>query len=316
MEKTNEIQLKAPFYTYRGVTKCLSAGISFLTDNFLHIVKLSLPFAVSFAVVMSAITYVCSNSLFQKILAGQVEGSEVSAVTLFASLGVLYVLMFVIVVLFMGLIFRLVHIYTHDLPLKKYKYLPTLKSSLKYSGKIAAIYAVVLVLSFVFGMLSVVPFLFGGEGNFILGIKLLVSLVVIVALLVFALPLNIALPAMIFEKGKPAKTAWYGYKKGLKIWGKVFCLNLLIGILGMFIMFVLSMPSLTMISSFNAATLSQMNGDSVQLPAGFNMWYVIVLFITYYLFSFMFWIQSVPYCYLYASIKHDEIEEAKNQYKI
>lgn len=316
MEKNNEKQLKAPFYTYRGVTKCLSAGISFLTDNFLHIVKLSLPFAISFAVVMSAITYVWSNSLFQKILIGQVEGSDVSAVTLFATLGVLYVLMLVIVVMFVGLILRLVHIYTHDLPLKKYKYIPTLKASLKYSGKAALIYLVVFAMATLFGALSAVPFMFGGEGRLILGIKLLVSVVMIIALMVLVLPFNIALPAMIFEKGKPSKAAWYGYKKGMKIWGKVFCLNLLIGIFGIFIMFVLSMPSLTMISSFNAATLSQMNGDSVHLPAGFNVWYVIVLFITYYLFSFMFWIQSVPYCYLYASIKHDEIEEAKNKYKI
>lgn len=316
MENSNEIQQKASFFSYRGVTKCLSAGISFLTDNFLHIVKLSLPFAVAFSVLMTAITYIWSNSLFQQVLMGKVEDSSVSTITLGIVLFVLYLLTYAVAILFSGLILRLVHIYSHDLPLKKFKYLLTLKSSLKYSCKSGLFYVVAVCFVLFFSFLSAVPFLFGGEGNIILGAKVFASFLVITILAILALPLNVAFPALIFEKVSALKAGWKGYKKGLKIWGKVFCLNLLISLLGIFIMFVLAMPSLSMISCYNAATLSEVNGDAVHLPLGFNVWYVLILFLTFYLFTFFMWIETVPYCYLYASIKHDELEEAKNQFKI
>ena len=191
-----------------------------------------------------------------------------------------------------------------------------MKSAAKYGVKAGAFILVLSAIMILFVIVAFVPCMLPGEGTIIGGIKVSVTIALFIAMFVLSLPVAIALPAYFFEKGKPWHCALYGYKKGLKIWGKIFCLGLLVLILEVVLMFILYMPSLTMISSYHAATLSQMNGDTVLFPGGFSFWYFCVLFGTHYLLSIIMWIGNASYAYLYASIKSDEIEEAKNLYKI
>ena len=314
MENSDVNQQSEVFYKYRGATRCLSVGISFLTDNFLAIVKLSLPYALTFAAILTAIVYITSDSSFMDTMMRMSIDGNRTGIILVVVLSLLYVLLFVAEVMYEGFIFRLVHIRSHNLPLSRFTPKAIWKSSLKYAGKAFWFYLVTVIIVQICSMIAVLPFVFGGEGTIFEVLKIGVFAVVMSLTLIFALPLSVALPAMFLEKGKARRNAFYGYRKGLRIWGKVFCLSILIAILQLFLIFVLSMPFVTMVSSYHAATQSQLYGDAVHLPGGFGVWYAICLFVTSYLYTFLLWLQTVPFAYLYASIKSDEIEEAKNQY--
>lgn len=316
MENINEIQHKEPFYSYRKITRCLSAGISFLTDNFLHIVKLSLPYVVALAVFQTALAYIGSNSSLLQVMMGNPEASSVSMVTLGIIVGLLLIAMFVAYSLYSGLVYRLIHIYSHDLPLKSLGYIQTLKSSVKYGIKCGVFYLCLALIVIVFETIAFVPFFIPTEGRMYLAIKLGVLLAVLLALFFVIVPCAFSMQAIFLEEGKAYKNAVYGFKKGLKYWGKSFCLALLIGLLEMLLIFVLSLPSLSMAQCYQAATLSQLNGDAVVIPTGFNFWYLVVLFVTSCLISFIAWIGPTSFAYLYASMKTDEKEQANNLYAI
>lgn len=318
MEKTNENQQSESFYKYRRVTKCLSAGISFLTDNFLHIIKVSLPIALAFAVINAAIAYLMSDTGFIQTLITTSPDSGKTKITAIVILIALLILSFIVTCLTVGLIYRLMSIYSHDLPLKKEKIKTTLKASVKYAFKAFCFYLIPLAILFVYGFISIFILTkqLMAEGAVFPWLTLGIIAVIFIVIIVLYLPLYIAMPAMFLEKGKPVKNAINGYKKGLKIWGKIFCMALLLTLLVGSIYFVLSMPALTMISCYRAATYSIFNGDAVTIPSGFAFWYAVILFLTYYLLFFVLWLTHTPLCYLYASIKSDEIEEAKDQYKI
>lgn len=316
MNSQNDNQQKEPFYKYRGVTKSLSAGISFLTDNFLYIVKASLPFALVYAGLCTAISYILSNSMLLQTILGKVSSSSISAVTLGTILAVLIILLLFDFFLFNGLIYRLIHLYSHDIPLKRFSYVSTLKSAVKYSVKGAVFFCITFLIGVICGYIAMSPIFINVEGNVMFFIKLGAVAFLYLAIIVFALPFAISLPSIYLEKGGAFKNALKGYKRGLKIWGKLFCMALLLTLLIIFIMFVLSMPSIILINSYHAATLSQLNGDPVTMPLGFNLWYIVVLFITFYLNTFTLWLSQVPYCYLYASVRSDEKEAKNTQYTL
>ncbi len=314
MDNQKENQLSESFYKYRSVTKSLSAAISFLTDNFLQIVKLSLPYALAFAAIQAALVYIASDSVLIEVLMGNEGASSISLTTLGIVLVLLLLLLFGVLCLFNGLIYRLIHIYSHDVPLKKYTLKAIWKSSLKYAWKAFLFFMIMFAFAIVASLLIAAPFLIPGEGIVLMTIKIAISMILIIAAIVLSLPLGISMPAVFLEKGKILRNVIYGYKKGLKIWGKVFCMNLLVSILEFFLMFVLAMPCLAMISSHHAATMSMLNGDTVNIPSTFSFWLIVIVFLTYYLYTFIIWIGPAAFSYLFASVQSDEIEEAKNQY--
>ena len=316
MNSQNENQQKEPFFIYRGVTKSLSAGISFLTDNFLYILKVSLPFAFVYSGLCTAISYILSDSMLLQTILGNVSEPTIPAVILGIILVVLIFLLLLDFFLFNGLIYRLIHVYSHGIPLKRFSYASTIKAATKYSVKGAVFFCITFMIGVLWGYIAMLPLFINKDVNVMFFIKLGVAAFLYLAIFVFALPLTISLPSIYLEKGGAFKNALKGYKRGLKIWGKLFFMALLLILLVIFIMFVLSMPSIILINSYHAATLSQLSGDAVNLPSGFNIWYIVVLFITSYLYTFTLWLSHVPYCYLYASVRSDEKEAKNTQYNL
>lgn len=318
MENSSENKQTESFYHYRGVTKCLSAGISFVTDNFLHLLKLTLPVALLYAVFMSGLVYFISDSRVVDLLinvgvtaAAQspMIGDFAQSVMIQYGLGLILcsVCSMVMYYLFMGLIYRNIVIYSHDFPLKKYGMLPTYKISAKYGMKYFCYSVVIAFIGFVLVLISLSPLFIPTEGVIFGYMKVVFAAILFIVVVIgFAVPINLSIPALFLEKGTAAKAAISGFKKGMKMWSKSFCLSLLIALLCGTVMFVLSLPSLVMINGYYAATFSQMSGDAVSFPSGFHFWYFVVLLITGYLYTFTFWIQSVPFAYLYASAKSDE----------
>lgn len=316
MENSSSNLQTEPFYKYRGVTKCMSAGISFITDNFLNLVKLSMPYTTAFAIVFAAILYILSDSSLTQVLAGNADASNMSIVTLGITLLILLFIGFVIFSLLEGLIFRLLHVYSQDLPVNKDGYKLTLKYSLKYTQKFIVYYIVTGFIGSLLGLLPVLPLFIPTEGNLYLGFKLAGCVILFIIVIILALPFAISLPSMYFEKGNAFKNVVYGYKKGFKIIGKIFGLGILLMILIYTLLGVLALPSITLVSSYRAATLSVLNGDAANMPSGYGFWYAVVLFVTCYLASFVIWLSNAVYCYLYASMKVDEVEQANNKYAI
>lgn len=316
MENSSSNLQTEPFYKYRGVTKCMSAGISFITDNFLNLVKLSMPYTTAFAIVFAAILYILSDSSLMQVLAGNAEASDMPIATLGVTLLVLLFIGFVIFSLLNGLIFRLLHVYSQDLPVNKDGYKLTLKYSLKYTQKFIVYYIVTGFIGSVLGLLPVLPLFIPTEGILYLGLKLAGCAVLFIIVIILALPFAISLPAMYFEKGNAFKNAVYGYKKGFKMIGKIFGLGVLLMILGYTLLGILALPSITLVNTYRAATLSVLNGDAANMPSGYGFWYAVVLFVTCYLASFWIWLSDAVYCYLYASMKVDEAEQANNKYAI
>lgn len=325
MENPSENSQAESFYQYRSVTKCLSAGISFLTDNFFHLVKLTLPATLIFAAVLSGIVYIMSDSrvidLLMNVGLGDIVASQTTndfIITLLLKYGIIYFLCSLIYVVvyyfFYGIIYREIVIRSHDLPLHKFAPLPTYKIAAKYGLKFFCYSLAVGLLVVLSCLIVICPLLIPTEGDIFGYIKVGISAILLMLFIFFALPLSLAVPAMYLEKGKAVKCAFLGYKRGLKKWSKVFCLSVLISVLCISVMFILSLPSIVMINSYYAATWSEMNGDPVSFPAGFHFWYFVVLFITNFLYSFTLWIQTVPFAYLYASVKSDESQSVKYEY--
>lgn len=317
MKKTSENQQSEQFYTYRGISKCLSAGISFLTDNFLYLIKISLPIAILYSIINGALAYFLSDTHISQSLYTIVGGANTSGLGVVISFLLLCLLSYASTCFMLGLLYRLMCIHSHDIPLDKDNMLSTLKFSAKYGVKAFCFYLIPLFIVLAFSTVSHYALMKNiANGAVFPWLTLGIVILIVIALLVFALPLSIALPAMYLEKGNAFKNCLYGYKKGIKSWGKVFCLSLLLVMLVGLIDFVLLMPALSMISCYHAATDSILNGDAVTMPSGFHFWYAIVLFVSYFILFFVSWVSHTPFCYLYASIKSDELEEAKNQYKI
>lgn len=314
MGNSNENQQSKPFYSYRGVNKCLSDGISFLTDNFTHIVKQSLPLALALSALQACVIFVVSDSKLLKMMLGQVAFEPSFFYWMGGLLLVMLLLYVAVAIVFQCYILRLIVIHSHNLPIKRFAAIPTYKISAKYGLKFLGFLAAFCAMFVFVAALCVAPLFIKTEGTALMVTKVGVSMAMYIVLLVCVLPLQISICSIFLRKGKMWENAWYGYKMGFKVWGKLFCLFLLIGILVMSVMYVLSMPATIMVNAYYAATFSQMSGDAIHLPAGFQFWYFVVLLLTSYLYTFTFWVRSVPYAYMYAAVKSDEKEEAKNSY--
>lgn len=302
------------FYKYRGVIKCLSEGISFITNNFTHIIKLTLPVTLLFSAIAAGLIYLLSDSRLLLFADTYLSTGNNSMLFSYIMILLLAVLLCIVSCFFIGIIYRCIVIHSHNLPLKNFKIMSVYKIAVKYALKYYCYSLLLGIVGMAIGVIITTPVLIPSDGNALLFAKIGITVVLMVAFIVLCLPFNISQPAIYLCKGKFFAAICYGYKKGMKIIGKIFCLSFLVGMLCFVIMMVLAFPSVIMINSYYSATLSQMNGDFVSMPSGFGLWYYLILFVTCYLYTFTIWIQSVPFAYLYASIKSDEKEEKKNSY--
>lgn len=286
------------FFSYRSIGKCLSQGISFLTDHFWRVLWQSWPVAVPLAVVLAAQVF---HSCYLHFVVSPTADVLISCV--------LSVLIVLATAAYTGYIYRLIVRHADGLRIdglrmrriydKRFWQLTLKALTVNIVEMVVAGVIVVAGLGLDRALLASQPAFF----HWVLGA--LVALVLVVA----ACPMTMCLPACALIEGNWIERLWAGFMLGWQRWTKVFSLWLLTGIISGVVCGLLLAPAVVIAISQMQATQSELAGDVVSLPAGFAVYTFLILLVSMLIASLLAWVQTVPQAYLFASL-HGSQEKA------
>lgn len=295
-----ENEEKSPLYRYRGVQKCLSEGISFLTDHFLRFVRLTLPVSIPFALIVAALIYLACDVT---IVA---DGTVLTTVVI-----VLATLCMVLDAAYVALIFRMLLLQDEGYDISR------LTMRRLYSKELWPVVGKVLAVSL---LLTLTTAAFCFAFTYILQLPLddelvtlaskVVGLVVLslVALAVLT-PLALWTPGALLGQEGFFHNLNTAYRWGWRRWGKVFSLNLLIGLIVWMVSTLLFAPAIVVGLMQRNATMSMMQGDAVDLPDSFGVWVAVIFVVSAFIYTLLLWLQHVPMAYQYASARVSDEEQ-------
>ena len=299
MATEKENQKEQSFYSYRSVAKCLSAGISFLTDHFWHLVKLSLPVAIPLCLVLAASIYVSSDV---SLLANPVN--------LLMTEGVLTFLLVLLTAAFVGFVFNLIRMKSEELDLRTVRLKDAYKKPFfKLTVNAFVVSVIFMVVAFGFGWLMMKSMMREAHDMSEVVENVVGAIIVLLIMIAVFVPTGFCLPNVELGEGSLMKKFWKGYKLGWKKWAKLFALTLVVGIIVGVVSILLMSPAIVISLMQRNASLSLLEGDAVHLPSLFPLWEVVVLLISTFLMTILSWIQYLPLAYLYASVKDDMRED-------
>lgn len=299
MATEKENQKEQSFYSYRSVAKCLSAGISFLTDHFWHLVKLSLPVAIPLCLVLAASIYVSSDV---SLLANPVN--------LLMTEGVLTFLLVLLTAAFVGFVFNMVRMKSEELDLRTVRLKDAYKKPFfKLTVNAFVVSVIFMVVAFGFGWLMMKSMMREAHDMSEVVENVVGAIIVLLIMIAVFVPTGFCLPNVELGEGSLMKKFWKGYKLGWKKWAKLFALTLVVGIIVGVVSILLMSPAIVISLMQRNASLSLLEGDAVHLPSLFPLWEVMVLLISTFLMTILSWIQYLPLAYLYASVKDDMGED-------
>ncbi len=299
MATEKENQKEQSFYSYRSVAKCLSAGISFLTDHFGHLVKLSLPVAIPLCLVLAASIYVSSDV---SLLANPVN--------LLMTEGVLTFLLVLLTAAFVGFVFNLIRMKSEELDLRTVRLKDAYKKPFfKLTVNAFVVSVIFMVVAFGFGWLMMKSMMREAHDMSEVVENVVGAIIVLLIMIAVFVPTGFCLPNVELGEGSLMKKFWKGYKLGWKKWAKLFALTLVVGIIVGVVSILLMSPAIVISLMQRNASLSLLEGDAVHLPSLFPLWEVVVLLISTFLMTILSWIQYLPLAYLYASVKDDMGED-------
>ena len=287
---------------YRGIGRCLSDGVSVLTDSFWRMILLVLPAVLPLAVLGTATLFVVSDV---RCFANSVIGLDVFQIIM----GVLIVLNSAVV---LAVVYRLIDLRLQGMAMKR------IRMHNIYNSQLVVKSAEYLVAQLVF---AVVVGVFMAGAWFAYNMEITesdielqvfqVSAYVILALLLIAVasPLLLCYPSVQFVKGNVFKRLWFGYRHGWRRWGKVFSLGLLsymiVYIIGM--LFAIAMVMIYM--ERVVATNSMMNGEGDSLTFWEHIVAVMVFLFVFFVTSVLEMIPHTAATYMYLNCKKDVYEE-------
>ena len=299
MATEKENQKEQSFYSYRSVAKCLSAGISFLTDHFWHLVKLSLPVAIPLCLVLAASIYVSSDV---SLIANPVN--------LLMTEGVLTFLLVLLTAAFVGFVFNMIRMKSEELDLRTVRLKDAYKKPFfKLTVNAFVVSVIFMVVAFGFGWLMMKSMMREAHDMSEVVENVVGAIIVLLIMIAVFVPTGFCLPNVELGEGSLMKKFWKGYKLGWKKWAKLFALTLVVGIIVGVVSILLMSPAIVISLMQRNASLSLLEGDAVHLPSLFPLWEVVVLLISTFLMTILSWIQYLPLAYLYASVKDDMGED-------
>ena len=290
-----------PFYRYRGVSKCLSEGISFLTNHFFRLLWLTLPVALPLAFAIGALLFVQSDeSLFLYSSAGTVWTIGLAAIAflLFAAL--------------IATIFQLLVVRSREEEWWRLRWRHVY--GVDWLKRIIPTLVVYVLQACVLALFVWVTFKISGlqaeKDELSLSVAKIVGyLVLAMGALAVLVPSSLCLPSAQLGEGGLFSLIWQGYRMGWRKWGKVFGLALLSSIIINVISLLLCSPAVLSFFVKKEAVASLLQGDAVALPSSFTFWASVLFVLTSYLISLVQLVGVVPQSFLYASIKSDEQTE-------
>jgi hypothetical protein len=296
------------FYQYRGVAKCLSAGISVLTDKFWRMLWLTLPVMLLLAAVVGTILYIGSDaSQFIYSKSGWWIVSILALITL------------VLMSALLAVVYQLMDLKHRGVDWQRVKLLNLYGR--RFVLRLAYILITLLITSCVLGFII---WLFKLVGQIPLEpgeIELIVAkvggyVVLVLLFIAVAVPANQCVPSVVLGEGNVFKRIWRGYMMGWKKWGKVFGLSLLSYIIVFTLTALLFSPAIIGYFVRQSATVSLLQGDAVDLPSHFALWSGVLFVVSAYIIGLVQLVNYMPQAYLYASIKKDLEEAKKNRIPI
>lgn len=289
------------FYKLRNTGKCLSEGVSLLTENFRRMLFLSLPvcipYALSTAIVVQMSTYLVASTSTQTI-------------AFFVVSGILSILCFIGM---LALVYRFIEIRADDGSLKPQTFKSIYnRNFISLALKALFFFAITLMLV---GIVIVALYLYSKIGTKDMDLdktilKLIGLVLVVLVFIIFGIAYNNVLPTLMLQKGNYFKATFDGLKNGFWKWGKMMQISVLVYLLETVVLFLLSAPSIVFTFVQSSALTSQLNGDAVNLPENFKTWMFITLLVTQFATFFIQMIYYTPMSFTYASIKTEE-KEAK-----
>lgn len=296
---------KAVLYRYRSIQKCLSEGVSFLTDHFLQFVRLTLPVSIPFAVVVAALIYLACDVTIVT------DGTLLMAVV-----GGLTGLTVALTSVYIALIYRLLQLQDEGCDMKGLTFRRLYGKRLWPMALKALAVSLLISLATTLLCLAMQHILHLPEDDVLLTTASKVVGLVVIALVAIAVltPVTLCTPGALLGDGRFFSNVWTAYKWGWRRWGKVFSLNLLVGIIVWVVSTLLFAPAIVVGLMQRNATMSIMGGDAVDLPASFGFWVAVVFILSAFVYTLLLWLQHVPLAYQYATAKVS-VDEEQSQKK-
>lgn len=278
----------------RNVAKCVSAALALFNGNIKRIVSaLWLPILVGAIVMAANMTISFSADRL---------GKNVSVIPYVVTVAIL--MGFVVYVWLSAALFNLLNA-------------QGLKRNIIKVSKVVLTYlALVVVLSIILGVAIVAYYFLSGSidikqpGAFnmlmlkMMGIIMLFSII----LGLLFLPFVYSYFAYMMEEGSFRKTFFPAYKVGLRHWGFLFVVFLVLGLIMFVLSAVLAMPLIILTSSQAISLRGMMWGDPSGLPSYFPWLFFVTIVIVYcILYMLLVWENFVIY-YAYGSIKRNELD--------
>lgn len=274
MEQNNSVNSE-PFYSYRGVGKCYSKGISMFTDNFKCIFKFMWPITLACAFLYTLLHIV---DLFP-------YENTIAELELFKPyyMVILVFLFLVVYCIYLSHVYVLIklHASTYDLSKLSYKFI--YKEAKKNIKTIVPYYVLMFVIYILTSLIYISPIVF-----------------------IFAM---LILPCLILS----GKSFWRGMWFGLKLGCKNFFRNLAMAFLLIFtvglILLLINLPIIMFHMMAHSADMSKLAGDVVSIP--FTYYYIAagVILLLSFISSFLSIALYTPLAYLYASAQVSYEEE-------
>lgn len=292
------------FYKIRNTGKCLSEGVSLLTEHFLRMVYLSLPISIVYALSSTFIIQNATNTALRTL-------GVIPPMTLSTSL--FTVLNLIASVCSLAFVYRLVELRIANESVKNQTFKSFYnKNFLDLSVK-SLFFTIVSAMLFFIACGLIILYSLIGKKEMDLDtttLKIIGGVVLLLAMLIFSIAYRNVLPTVMLQKGSFVRPYFDGLKKGFRKWGKMMQISVLVFLLVFVVGFLLCAPAIVFSFVQYSAMVSEMNGDAVNLPDHFGTWMFITLFVTSFISFFIMLVYYSPLSFTYASIMTEE-EEAE-----
>ena len=286
-----------PFYIYRNIRKCLSEGVSLLTDNFWHTVWLSLPVIVACSAILG----------FVVIQSGETIATDSTSM---AQVVVWLALLTVAFLLLKTLIYTFLSFKVKEVPKKTLTFRRLYgKTFINLLPK--ALLYVVVTMALIGGVaygIHLFLSLFQPQSEAMMVVKTVSVVMFVLLFIILFIPYQNVLPTLMMLHGNPFALMMRGWASGFRYWGKMMQMSVLVKLFVFFVSLLLASPGLIFLMVNQSAVSSAAEGDTVVLPSFYSALLVGTVFLTFVLESLLAFVDNAPFAYLHASIKVDEEE--------
>lgn len=306
----NKSAWNEPFYKERNIGKCLSVGVSLISNRFIKVVKLAAPAIAVSAIIFTVVTLAFCNAGFEYEVADSVIFKVFATLMGLAAVSLLAAFAFRCVdVNIEGLnIYSVGLKYTYN----KEFWRKTLVAFIIGAVALAVMTAILLMANLILNFFDDQQAVEQTRNGISIAAIIVFGIALVIAVLLIT-PLYMAMTTMMIRNNNLYKDFKDGYMLGWKKWGRIFALdvfiNLIVAVMAVFLLSPAYVTSLMM----HSATLSRMQGDAVNIPSYFTAITVCVLALSSVIFSIIVITRFLPHAYFYANVMAEDNDNNENK---